>query len=192
MTLRVPFRRLGDDFVRAHRDNRWRTVGDLTSRNFEEITKWAGETSVRVDTLEAWNVSTSAFPNKRAYTVVPSATRTTTSATYVAWPVGETLVASFTKRLASTRLLVTLQTAQAVSASAAVDYAISVDGAADIQIKNGFVNTATAHHDAVGSVEVSGLAAGARSIALKARVGGGVTLTADVNDQVQLVVEEVA
>lgn len=177
MALRLPFRRLGDDFLRAHRENRWRFVGDLLSRNFAEV--------------ESWTASPDSFPNKRVTTVIPTATRSTTSTTYVAWPAGQALTATFTKRVDATRLLVTLQASHYTSAGAAVDYGVSVDGGADVQIKNGFVNTASEHLDAVGSVEVSGLAAGSHTIALKARIGTG-TLSVDNNDQVQLVVEEVA
>lgn len=41
MALRLPFRRLSDDFVRASRDNHWRSLGTLVDRNFEEIAKQA-------------------------------------------------------------------------------------------------------------------------------------------------------
>lgn len=35
--IRIPYRRLGDDIVRASRENRWRHLGSLIDRNFAEI-----------------------------------------------------------------------------------------------------------------------------------------------------------
>ena len=41
MALRLPHRRLAEDFVRAHRDNHWRSLGNLVDRNFDEVAKQA-------------------------------------------------------------------------------------------------------------------------------------------------------
>lgn len=176
--LRTPFRRLSDDFTRAARGAGWRALGSLIDRNFSEI--------------ERWLASTAAFPNKRVYTVHPTAVRSTSSTTYVDWPVGQVLSATFSKRLASTRLVITLLgAAYLTGATGDVDYAVRINGGADTVIREGAINTLSAHQDQTGAIEVTGLAAGNHTIVLRARVSAG-TLNVDTNDMIRLIIEEVA
>lgn len=178
--LRTPFRRLSEEVSRASRESRWRALGTLLDRNFSEI--------------ERWLASTSAYPNKRVYTIHPSVNRSTSSTTYVNWPVGEVLSASFTKRLASTRLVITLLTsARMTGAAAETDYAVSINSGTDTPIREGVISTINTHYEQVGAIEVTGLAAGAHTIVLRAKISDPAgTLNVDNNNQVRLVIEEVA
>lgn len=181
VAFRLPFRSLASKIQAAARENSpslWHTLGSLVDRNFAAI--------------EQWTQSPEAFPNKRVFVLVPTADRTTASATFVDWPAGQVLSGTFTKRLDSTRLAVTVQASGYMTGAVAdVDYGISVDGAAGVLVKNGGISSLAVRYDMGGAVEVANLSAGDHVIEVQARTSAG-TLHADAGDQVTLTVEEVA
>lgn len=183
MALRFPFRQLASEVEHASKDTtggKWRRLGTLLDRNFAEA--------------ERWTQTTDAFPNKRVATVLPAADRTTTSTSYVSWPVTDTLTATFTKRLDKTRLIVTLETSHFVTGAANdVDFGIAMDGGSTTDLLRTYMNALSDHRTVVGSIEIVGVAAGEHTFVLKAKVGtASTTLHADTNDQVSFVIEEVA
>lgn len=183
MPLKVPFRKLPRTPEEVPR------LSDTVTRNFAEVEKWAE--GAEAATAAAQAAAENTFPNKRVYRKIASAS--TTSNTYVAWPVGDALSGTFTKRSAATRIIVTIHASARVNATnVTVDYGVSVDGAPAINVINGGMSESGVIESRSGSVEITGLDAGAHTFGVMLAGNGSATVSMNANDMVVLVVEEVA
>lgn len=115
------------------------------------------------------------------YSLIPTAIRSTTSASFVNWPNGEAVTGTFNKRLADSRLIVTVQASGYVSATAALDYGVSIGGT-DYLIVNTGRTTINDQVVAASTSEITGVAAGSHTVTLRARISAG-TLSCNDNDK---------
>lgn len=194
MPLRIPFKPTTFDIEQAAKKNSWRGFANALRRNFEEI-EMVVQTNdnaldaldTRLDTAEA---SLTYLGNKQVYTVQPTASRTTSSTSFVDWPAGEVLSANFEKLSADTRLLISVVCGGWANGAAEVVFiGVNVDGT-DHTIRKGVYQNAI-HTDLVGEIEVTGIAAGIIPLTLRMRGSLGNQIVCDTNDQVYMVVEEV-
>lgn len=101
---------------------------------------------------------------------------------------------AITKQFSDTRLMLTLMmTAWSTIAGTEIEFAYSVGGGPDIPFTSHLFNNAGEHLSIVGMVEVPGLSAGAKSIALRwQRLSGTGAITVDGADVIFWRAEEVA
>jgi hypothetical protein len=178
----LPFKVTTFEFEQAAKQGgSWRGIANMLARNFQEIEKGISEFS---------------HPNKRVYSYAPTATRSTSSTSFVDWPVAEVFVTpNFIKRRTPTRLVITLLGSGFLSTppgGGALEFAVRVDGAGvDHILKPTFVNGLLEHEDITGAAEISGVNAGTHNFTLRARVlNAATTMHADAQDSFRLLVEE--
>jgi hypothetical protein len=186
--FQAPYKASVADFRKASEEGEWSAIAGMISRNFDEVELKMSDTEARIVEVET---AATFLGNKEVYSLIPTALRSTASLTYVAWPVGEALSATFTKQQDATRLIITVTAGGYLTGGGAgFDYGVSIDGGAVTHVRRAAISTAAEHGDFTGYVEVSGLAAGPHTIALQAKVLAW-TLNADTNDHLFIVVEEV-
>lgn len=142
-----------------------------------------GSDELAVAAVAALDLLGSNLFNLNVTRAVPGATRTTTSATYVNWPVTDNLSISYTKAIAASRLLVAfVGTGYGTTANALAQFAIQVDAGADTEISRYFFSALNDHRTFGGLLSITGIGAGARTIRLRAHTDGAMGLNADGSD----------
>jgi hypothetical protein len=133
----------------------------------------------------------SPIPDIPSITVTPSGTLTTTSSSFADVD-GSNMEISITKKQADTDILITIQTANYVTAvPTRIEWAV-LEGSTDHAMYVTDINAANQRKTDVGWKKITGLSAGNKTFRLRwRRSSGSGTVTTDVNDHYSIMAQEV-